>query len=109
IVVPSTGAPADGGVPAGATLNVWLEPVAAANQGGSLPVSSETVRSILGAIGATPGAGEHWVSDDGSWQLGPLRGSWSKSEAEHIGEASRAAARRRQATVLRQELELATG
>ncbi|MBM3270037.1 MAG: TIGR02680 family protein, partial [Candidatus Sericytochromatia bacterium] len=40
-------------------------------------------------------AGRNWVSVDGCWQLGPLRGSWMKPEAEHIGAGAREASRKR--------------
>jgi uncharacterized protein (TIGR02680 family) len=64
-------------------------------------LSAELVERTLARIGATPDAGEHWVARDGSWRLGPLAGRWSKPEPEYVGEATRAAARRRQLEQLR--------
>jgi hypothetical protein len=87
------------------TLDQWLEPATPDDDDGPWGVSAETVRRVLETIGAEQCAGEHWIAGDGSWQLGPLRGKWSKPQAEHIGESSRAAARRRQIATLRQELQ----
>ncbi|WP_437580684.1 TIGR02680 family protein [Sorangium sp. So ce887] len=59
------------------------------------PVPEEVVRAVLARIGAGRGAGRVWVDVSGRFALGPLHGAWAKAEAEHIGHASRAAARRR--------------
>jgi uncharacterized protein (TIGR02680 family) len=64
-------------------------------------VSPDTLARVFSAIGAAPDVGQHWVSTDGAWRLGPLAGRWSKPEAEFLGEATRAAARRRQIASLR--------
>lgn len=64
-------------------------------------LSVDLVSRVLARIGAAPDAGEHWVASDGSWRLGPLAGRWSKPEPEYVGEATRAAARRRQLEQLR--------
>lgn len=64
-------------------------------------LSAELVERVLAGIGAAPDEGAHWVATDGSWRLGPLAGRWSKSEPEYVGEATRAAARRRQLAQLR--------
>lgn len=45
-----------------------------------------------------------WVAADGSWQLGPLSGRWSKAAADYVGEGTRADARRRQLEFLRVQL-----
>lgn len=58
-------------------------------------LSDELVASVLRHLGSRPGAGSAWVSAEGSWQLGPLHGAWSKAAAEHIGHAAREETRRR--------------
>lgn len=45
-----------------------------------------------------------WVTLDGHWQLGPLRGRWSKAQAEHVGAATRAVTRARRLASIDQEL-----
>ncbi|HEY2382474.1 MAG TPA: TIGR02680 family protein [Terriglobia bacterium] len=56
-------------------------------------VSGEAVRAVLLHIGAHAGSGHIWVDPNGTWQLGPLRGSWSKPEVRHIGHSARETAR----------------
>lgn len=56
-------------------------------------VSNEVVAAILQRIGL--GLGAVWVDEHGNYALGPVRGSWSKSEAEHIGETAREVKRAR--------------
>jgi uncharacterized protein (TIGR02680 family) len=53
------------------------------------------VARVLAAIGGESDASIHWVSPEGAWQLGPVRGRASKLEAEFIGERAREAARLR--------------
>lgn len=62
------------------------------------------VALVTGDQAAIPGE-QHWVSTDGSWRLGPLRGHWSKTTAEHIGAAARDAARRRRLGELESRVE----
>ena len=68
-------------------------------------ISPELIRRLLRRIGRGRDHGAHWVADDGSWRLGPLAGRWSKTGAEHIGESTRAAARRRRLAELRAQCE----
>lgn len=71
---------------------------------GSSP-GGELDRDSFGrAQSARPARSHAWVATDGSWQVGPLSGRWSKPAAEYIGEATRAAARRRQIEFLRRQL-----
>ena len=53
------------------------------------------VADILRHIGASPNAGNTWVSPDGQWQNGPIAGSSTKPEAEYIGQTAREMARSR--------------
>lgn len=66
-------------------------------------LSPAALERLFRNIGAAPDAGENWVSTHGSWRLGPLAGRWSKTEADYIGEATRATARRRQIAQLSSE------
>jgi uncharacterized protein (TIGR02680 family) len=63
-------------------------------------IAPEVVQRILGSIGSVEGEGETWITADGNWQHGLLRGAWSKPEAAYIGHAARENARRRQITLL---------
>src|SRR5262249_6374043 len=47
--------------------------------------AAATVEAILSRVGYGVDAGNAWVAADGQWQLGPLRGTWRKAEAQHIG------------------------
>ncbi len=67
------------------------------------PVPTAVVEALLEHIGLESGA--VWVSGDGSWQLGPLHGRWSRERAEHIGEGAREALRRKRLEELARELE----
>jgi chromosome segregation ATPase len=53
------------------------------------------VARILGCIGAREEEGETWLTPDGRWQHGLLRGAWSKPDAEYLGHHAREEARRR--------------
>ncbi|MGK4005303.1 TIGR02680 family protein [Sorangium sp. So ce1036] len=68
------------------------------------PVPPDVVREVLARIGAGRGAGRVWVDVSGSFALGPLRGAAAKAEAEHLGAASREAARRRRLAAIEAEL-----
>jgi uncharacterized protein (TIGR02680 family) len=51
------------------------------------------VADILRHIGSKPDVGPTWISTDGQWQNGPVRGCWTKPAAEFIGERARETAR----------------
>lgn len=76
-----------------------LVPVADAQ----VPVA--TVQAVLEHIGWGRSAGHVWMASDGAWQLGPLHGAWRKSEALHIGHATRERARRQRLEALALEIE----
>lgn len=69
----------------------WLRP---APEPGS-PVTDEAVAAALAVVGAGDGPSACWVSTDGTWANGPLRGRWRQDAARHIGAGARAAARAR--------------
>ena len=81
--------------PVESTLARWLVPAIDPEQGAVTGLTSALIAQILEAIGGEPEAGAHWVTSEGDWRLGPLRGHARKSEAEFIGERAREAARLR--------------
>jgi uncharacterized protein (TIGR02680 family) len=73
-------------------------------------VAEETVTRVLAAVAVgdpePPGPGPLvGVGPDGGWRLGPLRGSWSKERAEHVGAAARESAHRRRLAELDARLD----
>ena len=76
------------------------------NAAGQVP--ADVVQAILRAIGLGPDhPGPAWVSQDGRWQVGPLRGAWAKLAAEFVGAATREQARRRRLAALAAEIDAA--
>ncbi|HEX6865106.1 MAG TPA: TIGR02680 family protein, partial [Thermoanaerobaculia bacterium] len=63
-------------------------------------VERGVIEAILRSIGLGP-----TVTTTGIFQLGPLRGAWSKPVAEHLGAGSREAARQRRLAELAARLE----
>lgn len=84
-----------------ATLARWLAPALRDDDPDTHGLSNAAIGRALAGIGAGEQSGEHWVGLDGRWQLGPLTGRASKALAEHLGESTRAATRRRQLAELR--------
>lgn len=61
-------------------------------------VAPDVVDSLLASIALLPAGAEDpavRMGTDGTWRLGPLRGTWTKEGPEHVGAAARAAARQR--------------
>jgi len=95
------------GVPAearGSTLAEALCPDA-----DSTAVSRDVLTAVLRQIGLGHSAGRHWVSVDGTWQMGPLRGRGEKPAAEFTGTRSREAARQRRLAEIAAEKDRLTG
>jgi uncharacterized protein (TIGR02680 family) len=84
-------------------LGQWLVP-AVEDTLAAPAVMPAKVERLLRRIGAGRECGSYWVAADGAWRMGPLAGRWSKSNADFIGETTRAAARRRKIVELRQDL-----
>lgn len=86
----------------GRTLAEWLRPT---ERDG---VPADRIRRILETIGIVdgdPGAEEDcWVSPDGRFRNGPLRGAARKSAAEYVGETARERARARRLAELAEAL-----
>ncbi|MFD6548549.1 TIGR02680 family protein [Streptomyces sp. NPDC058398] len=74
------------GPPALRSLRTLLVPT------GSDDRTADRVSAVLDRIGLSPGHST-WVSSDGSWGNGPLRGRHLPATARYIGAAARAAAR----------------
>ncbi|HEY0790165.1 MAG TPA: TIGR02680 family protein [Chthoniobacterales bacterium] len=62
---------------------------------------TDVVERVLGCIGTHENEGKSWLSRDGRWQHGLLRGAWRKPKAEYLGHGAREDARRQRM----QELE----
>ena len=90
--------------PAEHSLARWLKPALNPDDPGAAALGEDTVARILRRLGDRESASPYWFAHDGSYQLGPLRGRWTKEEAECIGESSRAAARKRRIAALRREI-----
>jgi len=58
-------------------------------------VDKGVISEVLRHIGVGQDNGHIWVATDGRWQLGPLRGSWTKPVAQYIGHGAREAERQR--------------
>lgn len=68
-------------------------------------VGPHTLRALLAGIGIGPHSRAHtWVSTDGSFQVGVLRGTWTKDGARHLGEGAREQARRERLSRIEDEL-----
>jgi len=89
------------------TLATALVPTIDPADEAAASLSPATVAALLRSIGLGSGQGDHWVERDGSWQLGPLRGRWTKAAAEYLGESTRAQARRRRLAQLAEEIATA--
>ncbi|MBB3191897.1 TIGR02680 family protein [Halomonas cerina] len=97
LLAPDAEAPSS---PAEATLAGVLCP----DLHGEPPVARQVVERVLASIGSGASEAFAWVSDDGRWRLGPLRGQWGKPAAVHIGHAAREAARQCRLTAIEDEL-----
>jgi uncharacterized protein (TIGR02680 family) len=65
------------------------------------------VARLLRTVGLGDSGDNPWMATDGRWSLGPLRGAWSKVEAEYLGAGARRATRdRRLAETTRRCAEL---
>ncbi|MFT4189514.1 MAG: TIGR02680 family protein [Aeromicrobium sp.] len=74
--------------------------VAAVGPDGEVP--AEVVDGVLRRIGYGERSGAAiWADDGGAWGAGPVRGSWHKGAAEHIGAGAREASRRERIATLR--------
>jgi uncharacterized protein (TIGR02680 family) len=82
-------------LPAGTGLNRILNVEMNVEDPAAATISVQIVERLLGCIGSAANEGATWVSADGQWRHGLLRGAWQKAVAEYLGHASREAARHR--------------
>ncbi|MGQ0503960.1 MAG: TIGR02680 family protein, partial [Myxococcaceae bacterium] len=106
----------DGQVLDAKTFEAWLSPAPVTgptvadvlSPALGAPVSEEVIHRVLGSLGLTsPGTestGSHWVSVDGRFALGPLRGQSGKAQAAFVGAAAREQARLRRLAELDAQL-----
>ncbi len=87
----------------GAGLTCWLRGAVDRESEQDNAISDSLIQRLLQRIGTQPGSATAWIAEDGSWQLGCVRGKWSKPEAQHIGQGARKAERRRRLLALEQE------
>jgi len=74
----------------------------------ALTAARPEVARLLRTVGLGDSGDNPWVATDGRWSVGPLRGAWSKIEAEYLGAGTRRATRdRRLAETARRCAELA--
>ena len=97
LVAPDTQAPA------GRRLGEVLVPALDREDPGTVSLGDRAVEEILGAIGLGERAGSVWITSDGQFRNGILRGAWRKPAAVFIGHGAREAARRTRLDELRAE------
>lgn len=68
------------------------------------PVAAAVVADLLRCIGLGERDRGPWITVDGAFALGPLRGRGAKDQAEHIGAAAREARRNARITELRRRV-----
>jgi uncharacterized protein (TIGR02680 family) len=102
-------------------LSAVLRPAIDSAGAAASQVTPDVVGAILAAIALVPGdeAGDGepsladpagvpaWVSENGRWRAGPLRGAWAKPAAEYVGAGTREQARRRRLAALTGEITAA--
>ncbi|MDX3387153.1 TIGR02680 family protein [Streptomyces niveiscabiei] len=94
----------------GSTLAEVLRPAVDHGDARAAEVGEPTVARLLAAVGLGSGsAGDTWITADGGFRVGALRGSWSKASAAYVGEGAREEARRARIAVLREELGVVAG
>jgi len=96
--------PAAAAAPAGERLTAVLRPAVDRQDARAAAVSDDVVDRALGAIGLNESGAVVWVSPDGEFRNGVLRGRWQKSAAAFIGRGAREAARRARLGELREQL-----
>ena len=64
-------------------------------------IPADVIARVLAAVSCAELPDGPYVTSDGRWRLGPLRGAWAKEHAAYIGHGARAAARQRRLAELR--------
>ncbi len=100
-------APAEGEAVSGARLHDVLEPAIDRDDLEARAVGEEAVRRVLTTVALTQGEGPVWVTPEGEFRNGILRGFWRKPAAAFIGRGARDRARRARLAELNQRREQA--
>lgn len=69
------------------------------------PLPAQTIAAVLARVAIDDRGAATWITRDGSWGNGPLRGRHTVTAARHIGAAARAAARAQRLADIAVELE----
>ncbi|MFI5038276.1 MAG: TIGR02680 family protein, partial [Solirubrobacterales bacterium] len=91
----------------GARLHDVLEPAIDREDRCAGQVQVEAVRRVLAAVALAQDDGTVWVTPEGEFRNGVLRGSWRKPAAAFIGRGAREVARRARLAELRERREQA--
>jgi len=100
-------APSEGETMSGARLHDVLEPAIDRDDLQARAVGEEAVRRVLAAVALSQGEGTVWVTAEGEFRNGILRGSWRKPAAAFIGRGARDLARRARLAELNERREQA--
>lgn len=100
-------APLEGEAVSGARLHEVLEPAIDRDDPGASAVGEEAVRRVLATVALAQGEGPVWVTPEGEFRNGILRGSWRKPAAAFIGRGARDLARRARLAELNERREQA--
>jgi uncharacterized protein (TIGR02680 family) len=90
---------------AGARLHDVLEPAIDRDDPRAGEVQVEAVRRVLAAVALAQDDGTVWVTPEGEFRNGVLRGSWTKPTAAFIGRGARDVARRARLAELQERRE----
>jgi len=91
----------------GARLSDVLEPAIDREHPQARAVRIEAVQRVLATVALAQGDGAVWVTPEGEFRNGVLRGAWRKQLATFIGRGAREAARRERLAELREQREQA--
>jgi uncharacterized protein (TIGR02680 family) len=105
LLTPDTGDRTTGA--GGARLSDVLEPAVDREHPQARAVRIEAVQRVLATVALAPGDGAVWVTPEGEFRNGVLRGAWRKQLATFIGRGAREAARRERLAELREQREQA--
>ncbi|MEU1898432.1 TIGR02680 family protein [Nocardiopsis dassonvillei] len=90
----------------GPHLGLLLRPAIDPDDPGAHAVDPSRVAALLAAIGTSEREDvTTWVTVEGRFRTGALRGSWTKDEARHLGEGAREQARRDRLDQIARELD----
>ena len=89
------------GAPVTRRLGELLVPAIDESDPHARAIPADVIARVLAAVSCAELPDGPYVTSDGRWRLGPLRGAWAKEHAAYIGHGARAAARQRRLAELR--------